>query len=191
MLIELEKNNADICIGDVYASGITFWDKYYNFSRKGKNSEEKWSSQNFLIKKKLFVQIAGFDEMYQNYGFEDRDLFYTCLKKDAKINFVSDSVVNTFCMFSIEQSCRKMYLAGKSSAGIFMQKHPDIYKKTAYYKLHYRKRKVDKFLLIILKYKIVFIFFYNLKLPFWLKQKITKLLLALCFFEGTHEISIS
>ncbi|MDY0132480.1 MAG: glycosyltransferase family A protein [Desulforegulaceae bacterium] len=187
MILNLEKKNADICMGDVFGAGNSFWDKYYNLSKEGKGSEEKWSSQNFLIKNDLFVEISGFDEDYQNYGFEDRDLFYNCQKKGAKIVFVPVSVVNTFCSFTIEQVCKKMYLAGKSSANIFWHKHPEIYQKTSYFKVHYRNRRLDKLLLISLLNKKILVFLFNMRFPFFFKQKIAQILLALSFFQGTYE----
>jgi glycosyltransferase involved in cell wall biosynthesis len=187
MLQVQKKYNSDICIGEVSAVGKSFWDKYYNYCRNMKNEEEKWSSQNLLIRKQAFIQAGGFDEIYKDYGFEDRDLIYFCQKKGATIIFVPVSVVNTFCSFSIEQVCKKMYLSGKSSACIFWQKYPQIYEKSSYFIVHYRKRKIDKCFVFIMKHKKVLHFCLKLKMPFIFKQKIAKLILGIYFFEGTYE----
>jgi|GEM_PF-4674681 len=186
MLLELEKKKSDICIGDVFAAGNSFWDKYYNYSRSQKSSEEKWCSANLLIKKDIFFDVDGFDSAYEKYGFEDRDLIYTCFNKGRVVVFTNECKVYTFCDYNDDDVFDKMFTAGNSSASIFMSKFGDIYKKTNYYKIHYRNRKIDILFLIIARFKKIIRFLFELKWPFCIKSKIANLLLLIYYFEGTY-----
>lgn len=96
------------------------------------------TSNNIAIRRTLFEKVGGFDQNYQGYGFEDRDLIAKLIKSNAKVNYSTNLIVHHDVGFSLYDVIGKLEEAGELTSGVFAKNHPEQYRKLAYYYLDVR-----------------------------------------------------
>jgi glycosyltransferase involved in cell wall biosynthesis len=136
--IDLFTRGARACFGVVTTEGQGFWPRYQrvNFEKRRHhlNPLDMITTANFGAARDLLVRVGGFDEAYQKYGFEDRDLYFLLQKKLANkdVLILPHIQVVHRDSITIDQVCDKMFEAGYYSAAIFRRKHPQIYRRMTY-----------------------------------------------------------
>jgi len=134
-------NGATLIFGPLVARGDSFWSRMQRNSFKARDANFEsgngwsYSTSNFCIKKSLFVQAGGFDQSFDRYGFEDRDLFIRLIKIGAKPSFQPNAGVIHDDALSLGSVCGKMLSAGRYGARLFREKHPEEYDLMPYSKL--------------------------------------------------------
>lgn len=125
-----------------------FWSGYFSSVEERRNKAAikgdflALTSAHFAIRRSVFNKAGGFDAAYRYYGFEDRDLIATLIRQKAKMHYSHDLTVLHDVDLSLSAVCRKMAEAGQHSAGIFAEKHPDIYASMAFSYFDLRKHPV-------------------------------------------------
>lgn len=154
--INIFESGIKASFGAVTAKGEGFWQRYQidnhqNRLRSG-DALKLITTSNFGAKKDLLEGIGGFDERYQKYGFEDRDLFLTIRENlhQSDIQIAPHIKVYHRDTINLEQVCNKMYESGYYSAIIFRRKHPDDYRIMNYAKIDLNQ--MDRMIVAILCY---------------------------------------
>jgi len=100
-------------------------------------------SCNFLIEKKLFNSLHGFDEDYQ-FNFEDMDLHYRLKMDNEPVHFTSQAKVihpwRKVCRTAVKNIFRKQ----KLGITTFIRKHPEVLKN--FNSIHFFRESVKNFL---------------------------------------------
>jgi GT2 family glycosyltransferase len=139
--IESIRNGKSLIFGPLKARGDSFWDRMQRkaFQERDANFESgngwSYSTSNFCIKKSLFDQVGGFDQSFDRYGFEDRDLFIRLIKIGTTPSFQPRARVIHDDTLSLDSVCEKMLSAGMHGARLFRNKHPEEYGLMPYSKL--------------------------------------------------------
>ncbi len=81
-------------------------------------------SYNLAIKKKLFFEIGGFNEVYKNASGEDVDICYKILNKGHKIRFVKNAIVGHFHPSNLVKYLKTQFRHGFWRAKLYYD-HPD------------------------------------------------------------------
>jgi GT2 family glycosyltransferase len=146
------------------------------------------------VKRDLFQRIGGFDERYQRYGFEDRDLYHSIdkLADGGKIRIVPQLMVQHRDRLSLDDVCDKMFEAGRYSAGIFRAKHPQAYRQTGFGKcdLSLMPTNIARLLEVLLKARPLYRslgarVINSPAVPYRLKYFVVKFLSAAFYMAGT------
>jgi glycosyltransferase involved in cell wall biosynthesis len=150
------------------------------------------TSCNFAVSRKLFLGCNGFDERYCRYGFEDRDLIATFIKRNSKMHYSPELLVRHDVNISLNDICQKMEQAGQFTSGLFAKKFPDIYASMAYSKVDIRFSPVLMRIPLLCALILVpacvkltdklILFPY---LPKWFSYTLVKTFSALAFLKGT------
>lgn len=123
--------------GHVTGSGAGFWDRYQreaSLKREYLHSnglKGSGSSQNLAVLTSAFKALGGFDELYRCYGFEDRDLLLR-LAAAGTVAWAPDAEVRHLDDLSLREVGAKMFEAAKTTAPIFVARHPAAYKALGY-----------------------------------------------------------
>jgi glycosyltransferase involved in cell wall biosynthesis len=159
-----------------------------------KNKFIALTSGHFAIRRKLFLECNGFDERYEHYGFEDRDLIATLIKKKAIMKFSPDLVVRHDVEITLLNVCRKMEEAGQYTARLFANKYPRIYSEMLF--SHFDINEHPYLLKIPLLFAIMILPLMVKKidkllevecLPKWISYSLIKIFSALAFLKGTSK----
>jgi glycosyltransferase involved in cell wall biosynthesis len=192
----------DVSFGTIkpQAKSGVFWCGYLNeVENKRRESANKnlflaLTSGHFAIKRKVFEECGGFDERYRHYGFEDRDLIATLIKKNAKMYYSPELIVRHDVEMTLAGVCKKMEEAGQYTSRIFANKFPGIYKTMVFSHFDLREHP------ILLKMPSLFLFailppliksFDKILLvewiPKWLSHFGVKIFSSLAFLKGTSK----
>lgn len=123
--------------GGVQGKGAGFWHHYQ--SQASRRRERQWqsgmvysgTSQNCAVRRDAFLAIGGFDLRYRAYGFEDRDLLIR-LALSGHVRWAEGATVRHLDELSMRGVGRKMMEAGRETAGLFSQEHPEAYQALGY-----------------------------------------------------------
>jgi len=198
--IERLVNGKECLFGGISAEGDDFWAQYFrNVCDKRKTKflageKHVMTTQNFVISRPLFYLVGKFDERYQHYGFEDRDLFIRIVSMYSEICYVQEAIVNRdVSNFSLDGICEKMYISGRHTSGIFYETHPEEYKAMNYSKVDVRchgdlMRYICWIIvaccsLLLMMGKAIL----KSPVPFWMKGMIVKVCSGLFFMSGTKD----
>lgn len=197
-LINNLNNEYDVLYASVQTKGSGFWASYFNkLSLKREEIAMNgglhgFSSQYFVVSRKYFETSGGFNEDYQTYGFEDRDLILRLKNTGAKIGYIPESIVFHEEVSSLIIIASKLREAGQFSSTIFEKSHPSIYRKTKYGRIDARLHPITiKPLIFLLSpiytpiIRICDTFTRNKLIPNSIKNLIVKFSSALAYSIGT------
>ena len=186
------------CFGAVTARGQGFWYRYQrsNYHKRVKHGDllSLVTSQNFGIKKAVIDNIGGFNPNYRRYGFEDRDLYLRILSHVSKDRIKQDPqlIVYHIEALTLLSVCNKMETAGRYTAKIFKDDHPDYYHHMVYSKLDaalMQNQARSTFQLLLKGYDLLFrlsdLALDNPIIPYLFREGLVKLVCALSFFKGS------
>ena len=175
-----------------------FWTGYFSAIEARRNKAAingdflALTSSHFAIRRTVFTKAGGFDSNYRQYGFEDRDLIATLIHNKAKMHYDPDLTVLHNVDFSLSEICRKMTEAGQHTAGLFADKHPDVYSRMAFSYFDVGKHPIALKIPFLLSIPIVSVLpqlFDKLLskslLPMPFAHLMVKSLSALAFLQGT------
>ena len=147
LMLEKYDNGIELCFGQIHVGGDSFWAKYQNCVAK-KRAEEfirggssSMTSQIFIVQRAAFSAVGGFDEAY-HFGFEDRDLFISLIKRGVSVALVEEALVNHNDQLSLMSVTKKIFRGGKESSERFIEKHPEYYENMDYCKADVRYSRV-------------------------------------------------
>jgi len=197
LLLKQYIDGFDVCFGQIKVIGKGFWATYQNnVSRERclrfrRGEESSMTTVIFMVKKEVFKAVGGFDEAY-HFGFEDRDLFITLLKYEAKVCLVEKALVNHNDKISLISVTKKLYKSGATSSIRFTQKYPEEYKKMEYVKADVLFSKGALKLLAFLTKPFLWPMANLLNailkkewLPFKIAKKLVKYTSGLAYLQGT------
>ncbi|MBI5400097.1 glycosyltransferase [Candidatus Saganbacteria bacterium] len=99
----------------------------YIKQRLQNGQELKWSyflSGNLSLKKSSFLEAGGFDENFNQYGWEDIELGYRLSKMKVPLTYCSKAINYHYHFVSAEDLVQRKYNMGRSAA-YFYKKHPN------------------------------------------------------------------
>lgn len=135
-------SGADVSLGGLLKFKNDFWGRYQDIADARRVRQFKagipfsFTTQNMMVRKKAFQSVGGFDESYQKYGFEDRDLLIRLLESGARFAYSpSSAVVHCDSRISLTSTAKKMREAGRYTAKIFRGQHPVAYQVLGYSRL--------------------------------------------------------
>jgi GT2 family glycosyltransferase len=79
---------------------------------------------NVSIPARLVKDLAGFDERFKNYSFEDTDMGYRLHKAGVRFSHAPEAVGYHMFSENLESLCQKAYQMGRSSY-VFVKMHPE------------------------------------------------------------------
>lgn len=124
-------------VGPLEGDGEGFWHRYQCEVSVGRARRfadgigYSASSTNFMVSRWAFDRAGGFNERYENYGFEDRDLQLRLLAL-GPIRWNPGAVVRHMDALSLRSISRKMREAGELSSTTFAVDHPEAYRVLGY-----------------------------------------------------------
>ncbi len=136
--IDTIDEGADVSLGPIWPKGNKFWQHYQHKAMKKRvkafTEGKKYfmTSANFMIKSIWFKKVGGFDERYQGYGFEDRDLLLRLIKAGAIMKYSPNASVYHDAELTLTTIYHKMKEAGTTTAPLFRKHHPEAYKELGY-----------------------------------------------------------
>lgn len=191
------EEGADISLGPIQTRGLGFWDRY---QRTASVRRERafaagqvfaMTSANFMIRRRCFLQVGGFDEGYRAYGFEDRDLLVRLAEAGARMKYTPQAAVVHEADITLETLVQKMAAAGQLTAPRFRHRHPNVYRQLGYAMLDAR---LHPWLIPIglaggaLARRMATYFDHRLeKIPFPMAAVLVRLMTALAFMGGTAQ----
>jgi GT2 family glycosyltransferase len=125
---------ADVVFGQVTATGSAFWDHLQRSigeerARRFDNGDQwAFTTANFSVRHATFMALGGFDEAFNRYGFEDRDLFVRLALAGACGRFEPDASVIHEDSLTLAGLCAKQQEAGRFGAALFRSRHPRAYR---------------------------------------------------------------
>lgn len=123
--------------GAVFGQGDGFWDRYQKQSatstakQAAKGHFFVGSSQNMGVNAQHFHAVGGFDELFIQYGFEDRDLLIR-LAAHGRVQWLADAHVEHHDTLTLARIVPKMIASGRYSAKIFGSRYPAAYRTLGY-----------------------------------------------------------
>jgi glycosyltransferase involved in cell wall biosynthesis len=123
--------------GAVRGHGGGFWDRYQCEASSRRATTHTGggtyagSSQNLAVRAADFHAVGGFDEAFQHYGFEDRDLLAR-LAARGSIAWTDNASIEHLDKLRLAQVTRKMAEAAQWSAPRFAARHPVAYRHLGY-----------------------------------------------------------
>lgn len=130
----------DAVVGQIRSDTPGFWGAYTNHvaaERARATSEGKFwelTTAVFTITRALFTELAGYDEAYAHYGFEDRDLLLRLREREANVRSALNVIVTHDEQNTVANVSAKMRASGRHSAPLFRQRHPLYYRASGYYR---------------------------------------------------------
>lgn len=187
-----------VSIGSVEGADDGFWHAYQAASAQRRNLAARrdgfalyGASGNFMISRDAFISLGGFDEAYQGYGFEDRDLFLRLEAKGVRVMWAARARVIHRDTLHLRMICRKMAEAGAQPAARFRVHHPLAYRKLGYGKLdardHALLRLIEPISSLATRW-VVTRFEHRLdesRLPLSWRMKLVRVLVAASYLHGT------
>jgi GT2 family glycosyltransferase len=192
------QGGADVSMGVVTGASDGFWHAYQAAAmhRRLRASVRQGvaifgSSQNFMVRRQLFIELGGFDEGYKGYGFEDRDLFLRMAEHGRSIAWTPLATVIHRDRLGLRRVCAKMAEAGGAPAMRFSERHPEAYLALGYGKLDARRRRwlrliepissmVTHLLIRALDSRLE-----TLPLPLAWRLAMVRAMVAACYLRGT------
>jgi len=185
--------------GGIYKNDNSFWARYQNGVAKQREASflqgdlSALTTANFMIKREAFEAINGFDELFTEYGFEDKDLLLRLIEKGVGIGQCGSAAVEHMCDLSLISIVGKMERSGQFSSSLFIDKHPETYQKMAYSKADIRFSKGGLNLLAFLTKPLIRPIAILLDgairkewLPFSVAKKMVKYTSGLAYMQGTR-----
>jgi GT2 family glycosyltransferase len=189
---------ADVSMGLVDGADDGFWHAYQAAaSRRRVRASASLgiaiggSSQNVMTTRRRFLDAGGFDEGYQGYGFEDRDLFLRMADAGSTFRWAHGARVVHRDALALRKVCVKMAEAGGAPAVRFREKHPEAYDLLGYGKLDARcrpcLRAIEPFSTLLAKTMIALL---DQRLnkawaPLAWRLSLVRALVAACYLCGT------
>ncbi|MDL0432012.1 glycosyltransferase family A protein [Marinobacter sp. TBZ242] len=202
ILRDAVRRGRQFVFGRVECIEQTFWSRYVNDVYRSREAGARhdganMSSQIFMVRRYHFENCGGFFEGYRYYGFEDRDLFNRLVANEGLEPVLCKSlVVRHEPEIGPDAICRKMYIGGKYSAGVYAERFPTSYRQSDYWYFDFRQHGrvfVAGLAIMLCLYEPLLKLpadFYNSKLfPYVFRKYTAKLLFALCFARGTRDSS--
>lgn len=196
-LLTQYRQGSELCFGQIQTPHGDFWSRYQNevaIERATRFREGEQSSMTtaiFMTSRTLFESIGGFDESY-HFGFEDRDLFISLIKKGANAALIESALVCHNDNLSLTSVTRKLYKSAATSSNIFIAKHPKEYASMNYSKADVRYSKgCLGFLVFItshLLWPLVAVADWSIKknlFPYFVSKKLVQYLSSLAYLHGT------
>lgn len=137
-------SEVNVVFGSIRSNGFGFWRRYFSdvcARREALFCSGRFfamTTANMAIRRVLFEKIGGFDTRYSVYGFEDRDLLVRLKSWASSMRFNEKALVHHSDDVSLSSVCKKMYLCGRYSSAIFMERHPEVYRELEFYKVDVR-----------------------------------------------------
>ncbi len=188
---------ADVSLGPIQTPGSGFWERYQQAASVRRERAFAvgqvfvMTSANFMIRRRCFLRVGGFDEGYRAYGFEDRDLLVRLAEAGARMEYTPQAGVVHEADISLEALVHKMAAAGRSNAPRFRHRHPNVYRQLGYAMLDAR---LHPWLIPIglaggaLVRRMATYFDRRLeKMPFPMAAVLVRLMTALAFMGGTAQ----
>ncbi|KFI21813.1 hypothetical protein HW44_13060 [Nitrosococcus oceani] len=185
--------------GVVEGSGDNgFWDDYQRLvSRRRARMYKRGfsfssSSVNLAIRRRDFIAVGGFDQSYNRYGFEDRDLLIR-LSRRGRISLTNKAIVRHMDKLTLVSICDKMAETGRYSSGRFRQKFQDEYSALGYEAVDVDNKKRPwlrgvAWLTSAMIKPAAYTFDmleHRFRLPLWLGAPVVRLLSGLAYLNGT------
>lgn len=191
----------DVVIGRLEPSPTAreFWRRYQGevFNRRlaSKSPLDENSSALVAFRSSALRDIRFFTG-YSHYGFEDRD-FFISLKKRPNMSYIVEPRFSAFTASDslLSAMAGKLWLCGRYSSTVFMQRHSDFYRNSKYCRF-------DKFYISSVR-SMMLGFFSKVRvyleamadnwlldsvwLPYFMKRSVAQLVLGLSYFSGTCE----
>jgi GT2 family glycosyltransferase len=190
-----------LAFGGVLIVGDDFWTRYQRQVEDRRalalsaNDFMTQSSRNFMIRRRMFENVGGFDEQYRDYGFEDRDLFLRLERHGALAAYAPDAVVTHDDRLDLRSVCLKMETAGKSTSAVFRRDNPSDYKRLPYSRFdvrEYRLARAAAYVLVPLLPALISFCEPRLEsrwIPYSVRRLAVQCLSALSFLKGTYRAS--
>jgi GT2 family glycosyltransferase len=87
---------------------------------------------NVMLRRKIFIEVGGFDESFLHYGGEDTDLAFRITDKFPKgFRFSNQSESIHYHPRSVESFCKSMHLYGKENLPVLLARYPKYEKELA------------------------------------------------------------
>ena len=136
--VDTLNRGADVSLGPVLTRGNGFWARYQRraMARRARQFTAgmvfTMTSANMMVKRDWFLRVGGFDEGYQGYGFEDRDLLLRLQAAGARLAYTPDGGVYHEDELTLPAVVRKMAASGRSTAPRFRSRHHQAYRDLGY-----------------------------------------------------------
>jgi GT2 family glycosyltransferase len=147
--VDAVKADVDVSIGGLRGVGRDFWSRYQELSVKRRERQFRagnlyaFTSQNVMIRADCYRRIDGYDERYDRYGFEDRDLFVRLAESGARFSYTPKAtVIHEDYGISMASLSRKMVEGGRYTAQRFASTHPAAYTVLGYAALDVSQRPI-------------------------------------------------
>jgi len=147
--VDAVKANVDVSIGGLRGCGNDFWSRYQDLAVARREKQFRagnlysFTSQNVVVSAACYRQVEGYDERYDRYGFEDRDLFVRLAEAGARFAYTpSAAVIHEDSGISMASLSRKMVEGGRNTAQQFATAHPPAYAVLGYAALDVSQRPV-------------------------------------------------
>ena len=130
--------------GPVTGIGAGFWSEYQARASRRRAKQQAdganygGTTQNMAVRRDAFQRVGGFDEAYQTYGFEDRDLLVR-LARTGGVVWTDSAVVRHMDTLTLAGVCEKMR-RGSEAGRVFHERHPGIYRQLGYAAIDARVR---------------------------------------------------
>lgn len=193
------KSGADCIFGNLKAEGTTYWSRYLNqlYDKKARNylrGGRDFNTPFCMFSRKLLNQVGGFNEEYERYGFEDRDLIQSLFSSgEVSTVFLPSVYAVHSAPTGLEGILTKSRESGASSSLIFSRRFPDCYRKSSYWYFDSRKHSSIYCLPMLAGWQLLAKNFFRVRsliekeaLPYPLWKLLVKLSTGLAFFEGTR-----
>lgn len=181
--------------GPVAGTGAGFWSEYQarasrrRAKQQGDGANYGGTTQNMAVLRDAFQRVAGFDEAYRTYGFEDRDLLVR-LGRLGGVVWTDSAVVRHMDALTLAGVCEKMR-RGSEAGRVFHERHPGIYRQLGYAAIDARVRPSMKLparllaLVLPMMTRLVAPLLERRWLPFGLRAAMVQALAGASYLVGT------
>lgn len=192
-------SGSELAFGRLETAGQDFWARYFQEvsqrreARFLQGDHHALTTANCVIKRSLFNAAGKFNQRYRHYGFEDRDLIARMLCLCPRISYRSKAAVIHHDHLGLQVVCRKMHTAGRFSAGIFLEDHPQLYRTMPFSRADVRcGNKAKRILAPLLKPLLIPLTEIGVRLldtplPYGIKRLVVKVCSGLAFMIGTWD----
>lgn len=148
-------DRADVSCGLVLSECLGFWDRYNSELQQSRlksflsGNVAAFTTANCAFRREALELVDGFDERYQHYGFEDRDLLLRLAKQGQRIRYSPNAVAVHAGTQTLKNISQKLKESGRYSSGRFLEIHASEYRESQYGHLDFRNGKIGVKLLIL------------------------------------------